>query len=342
LYNKQDNPSLSPRNRRSFTFDFDQRISLNLMGKVGERLDVNINYDTQSTFDFQNQIKLEYTPTEDDIIQSIEVGNVSMPLNSSLIQGAQSLFGVKTELQFGKTRITGVFSEQKSETQTVVAEGGATVSDFKMYAMDYDDNRHFFLAHYFRDNYDKVISQYPFLSTNIDITRVEVWVTNRTNRTENIRSVVALQDIGESDIDNIGLQNAPSDFLQASSNVSPDNKNNKFNPFGINGSAPSYLNENIRDRASVENGFGGVSVREGMDYVKLENARRLEPNEFKIHNKLGYITLNERLRNDEVLAVAFQYTRNGRVYQVGEFSNDGVDNTGGELPNPNPRPGEPP
>src|SRR5699024_9292957 len=258
------------------------------------------------------------------------------------IQGAQSLFGVKTELQFGKTRITGVFSEQKSETQTVVAEGGATDSDFKMYAMDYDDNRHFFLAHYFRDNYDKVISQYPFLSTNIDITRVEVWVTNRTNRTENIRSVVALQDIGESDIDNIGLQNAPSDFLQASSNVSPDNKNNKFNPFGINGSAPSYLNENIRDRASVENGFGGVSVREGMDYVKLENARRLEPNEFKIHNKLGYITLNERLRNDEVLAVAFQYTRNGRVYQVGEFSNDGVDNTGGELPNPNPRPGEPP
>ena len=342
LYNKQDNPSLSPRNRKSFTFDFDQRISLSLLGKVGERLDVNINYDTQSTFDFQNQIKLEYTPTEDDIIQSIEVGNVSMPLNSSLIQGAQSLFGVKTELQFGKTRITGVFSEQKSETQTVVAEGGATVSDFKMYAMDYDDNRHFFLAHYFRDNYDKVISQYPFLSTNIDITRVEVWVTNRTNRTENIRSVVALQDIGESDIDNIGLQNAPSDFLQASSNVSPDNKNNKFNPFGINGSAPSYLNENIRDRASVENGFGGVSVREGMDYVKLENARRLEPNEFKIHNKLGYITLNERLRNDEVLAVAFQYTRNGRVYQVGEFSNDGVDNTGGELPNPNPRPGEPP
>ncbi|HLS12645.1 MAG TPA: cell surface protein SprA [Flavobacteriaceae bacterium] len=334
LYNKQDNPSLSPRNRRNFTFDFDQRISLNLMGKVGERLDVNINYDTQSTFDFQNQIKLEYTPTEDDIIQSIEVGNVSMPLNSSLIQGAQSLFGVKTELQFGKTRVTGVFSEQKSETQTIVAEGDATVNEFKMYAMDYDDNRHFFLAHYFRDNYDQAISQYPFLNTNIEVTRIEVWVTNRSNRTDNIRSVIALQDIGESKLENIGLQNVPADFIQSTPNATPDNKNNKFNPFGISGGEPTYLNENIRDRASVESGFGGLNVRDGMDYATIENARNLEPHEYRLNRKLGYISLNERLRNDEVLAVAFQYTRGGKVYQVGEFSNDGVDNTGGQLTNP--------
>ena len=342
LYNKQDNPSLSPRNRKNFTLDFDQRISLSLMGKVGERLNVNINYDTQSTFDFQNQIKLEYLPTEDDIIQSIEVGNVSMPLNSSLIQGSQSLFGVKTELQFGKTRVTGVFSEQKSEMQTVMAEGGSTINNFKMYAMDYDDNRHFFLAHYFRDNYNKSVSQYPFLNTNIEITRVEVWVTNRSNRTENIRSVIAVQDIGESNLDNIGLQNPPADFIQASANAVPDNKNNKLNPFGINGGEPTYLNENIRDRASVESGFGGLSVRDGMDYATLENARNLAPHEYKLHTKLGYISLNERLRNDEVLAVSFQYTRGGRVYQVGEFSNDGVDNTGGQLTNPGQRPGQEP
>lgn len=331
LYNKQDNPSLSPRNRKNLTFDFDQRISLSLMGKVGERLDVNINYDTQSTFDFQNQIKLEYTPTEDDIVQSIEVGNVSMPLNSSLIQGAQSLFGVKTELQFGKTRVTGIFSEQKSETQTVIAEGGATINDFEMYAKDYDDNRHFFLAHYFRDNYDKTVAQYPFINTNIEIQRVEVWVTNRSNRTENIRSVVAIQDIGESNLDNIGLENPPSDFIQSTANATPDNKNNKFNPFGINGSGPTYLNGNIRDRASIESGFGGLNVRDGMDYAALENARRLESHEYKLNSKLGYISLNERLRNDEVLAVAFQYTKGGQVHQVGEFSNDGVDNTGGQL-----------
>ena len=146
LYTKQDNPAFSPRNRSNLSFDFDQRISLSLLGKVGERLQITANYDTQSTFDFQNQIKLEYTPTEDDIIRKIEVGNVSMPLNSTLIQGAQSLFGVKAQLQFGKTTITGVFSEQKSETRSVVAEGGATITDFELFALDYDENRHFFLS----------------------------------------------------------------------------------------------------------------------------------------------------------------------------------------------------
>jgi protein involved in gliding motility SprA len=193
LFTKQDNPAFSPRNRKNLSFDFDQRISLSLLGKVGTRLQVTANYDTQSTFDFQNQIKLEYTPTEDDIIQKIEVGNVSMPLNSSLIQGAQSLFGVKTQLQFGKTTITGVFSEQKSETRSVVAEGGATVTDFELYASEYDENRHFFLAHYFRDNYNRALTQYPFINSNVQITRSEVWITNRTNRTENVRNIVAIQ-----------------------------------------------------------------------------------------------------------------------------------------------------
>jgi cell surface protein SprA len=147
LYSKRDNPAFSPRNRSTFTFDFDQRIQLSLLGNIGERLKVTANYDTESTFDFQNQLKLEYTPTEDDIIQKIEVGNINMPLNSALIQGAQSLFGLKTQLQFGKTTITGVFSEQKSERRTVNVEGGATVQEFEKFAIEYDENRHFFLAH---------------------------------------------------------------------------------------------------------------------------------------------------------------------------------------------------
>ena len=164
LFSKQDNPSFSPRNRSNFTFDFDQRISLSLLGKVGTRLQVTANYDTQSTFDFQNLIKLEYTPTEDDILQKIEVGNVSMPLNSSLITGAQSLFGVKAQLQFGKTTVTGVFSEQKSQGNTVIAQGGGTVEEFELFIRDYDENRHFFLAQYFRDTYDTALKNYPFIN----------------------------------------------------------------------------------------------------------------------------------------------------------------------------------
>lgn len=341
LFTKQDNPAFSPRNRKNLSFDFNQRISLSLLGKVGERLQVTANYDTQSTFDFQNQIKLEYTPTEDDIIQKIEVGNVSMPLNSTLIQGAQSLFGVKTELQFGKTKITGVFSEQKSETRSVVAEGGATVNDFEMFASEYDENRHFFLAHYFRDNYGRSLKQYPFINTNVQITRVEVWITNRTARTENVRNIVALQDIGESDPTNIGLDIIPGGFINTSRNAFPDNGNNDFNPFGIDGSAQSLLDDAIRDVSTIGQGFGGTPVSDGTDYVSLENARRLQPNEYDLNNQLGYLSLNQRLTNDEVLGVSFQYTVNGKVFQVGEFSTDGVDPTGGEIPG-NSMTGEPP
>ena len=196
LYTKQDNPAFSPRNRSNLTFDFDQRIGLSLLGKVGTRVQVNANFDTQSTFDFQNLLKLEYEPTEDDIIQKIEVGNVSMPLNSSLISGAQSLFGFKTQLKFGRTRVTAVFSEQKSESRSVVSQGGGTIQEFEFRALDYDENRHFFLSHYFKNKYDEALLNYPFINSNIQITRSEVWVTNRNNQINDVRNIVAFQDLG--------------------------------------------------------------------------------------------------------------------------------------------------
>ncbi|TXG37487.1 T9SS outer membrane translocon Sov/SprA [Seonamhaeicola maritimus] len=325
LFSKQDNPSFSPRNRSNFTFDFDQRINLSLVGKVGTRLQVNANYDTQSTFDFQNLIKLDFTPSEDDIIQKIEVGNVSMPLNSSLITGAQSLFGVKTQLQFGRTTVTGVFSEQKSQGNTVVAQGGGTVEEFELFIRDYDENRHFFLAQYFKDTYDRSLKDYPFINNRgLQITRIEVWVTNRSNRTDNVRNIVALQDIGESSSDPDKIGSAVNIF---SPDALPDNKNNAFDPTDIGG-ANSQLTDAIRDVATVQSGFSIPNIREGFDYGKLENARKLiDGQEYTLNRELGYISLNQRLNNDEVLAVAFQYTLGGDVYQVGEFANDGLEAT---------------
>jgi cell surface protein SprA len=321
LFSKQDNPSFSPRNRNNFTFDFDQRISLSLLGKVGTRLQVTANYDTQSTFDFQNLIKLEYTPTEDDIIRKIEVGNVSMPLNSSLITGAQSLFGVKTELQFGKTRVTGIFSEQKSQTRTVVAQGGGTLEEFDFFGLEYDENRHFFLAQYFRNNYDKALENYPFINSNVQITRLEVWVTNRTNRTENVRNILAFQDLGESQNLGSGVN------VTAGPNAYPDNGNNAFDPTII-GQGGSQLTNAVRDVATIQSGILVSGVSEGFDYGKLESARKLnQGNEYTLNTQLGYISLNQRLQNDEILAVAFQFTVGNQVYQVGEFANDGVDAT---------------
>ena len=345
-YTKQDNPAFSPRNRAQTTFDFNQRISMSLMGKVGTRLSVNANYDTQSTFAFQNLIKLEYAPTEDDIIQKIEVGNVSMPLTNSLIRGAQSLFGVKAQLQFGKTTFTGIFSEQKSKTKSVTAQGGGTIQDFELFALDYDNDRHFFLSQYFRNKYDQALKNYPFIDSRVQITRIEVWVTNKQNRVSttnnNLRNIIALQDLGESqyagipDPNLVAINPQPANFFvysptdvpaDTNGNVPPDNRNNKYDPGLINLPTPGLLKPEIRDIVTSSQGFYNTNVSEGDDYSKLENARKLSANEFTFHPQLGYISLQQRLSNDEVLSVAYQYTIGDNVYQVGEFGTDGVDAT---------------
>ncbi len=338
-FSKQDNPSLSPRNRKTTTFDFDQRIGLSLLGKVGTRLKVNANYDTESTFAFQNLIKLEFTPTEDDILQKIEVGNVSMPLNSTLIRGAQSLFGVKAQFQFGRTTVTGIFSEQKSQTKTVTSEGGGTIQEFSLFGLDYDADRHFFLSQYFRNKYDSALRNYPVIDSRVQITRMEVWITNRQNRVNtsqdgnNLRNIVALQDLGESrltgflDTEIVGIT-APVSFFNTPADTPSNNANNDFDPEKI-GQAGSNLNPLIREIATASQGFVGVAPApsEGTDYAKLENARKLTPNEYNFNPQLGYLSLNQRLTNDEVLAVAYQYTIGDQVYQVGEFGTDGVDAT---------------
>jgi cell surface protein SprA len=335
-FTKQDNPALSPRNRKTTTFDFNQRIGVGLQGKVGTRLNVNVNYDTQSTFAFQNLIKLEYGSNEDDILQKLEVGNVSFPLSNSLIRGAQSLFGVKAQFQFGKTTVTGVFSEQKSQTKTVTSQGGGTVQEFSFFALEYDANRHFFLSQYFRDKYDESLKNYPNILSRVQITRIEVWVTNKQNRVNstenNLRNIVALQDLGEAPLSNLAPQEVVAMDLGTNSgffgstapNSPPDNKNNRFNPNLI---GSNDLNSSIRDVATANNGFNISGIDEGTDYAKLENARKLSASEYTYHPQLGYISLSQALSNDEVLAVSYQFTVGDQVYQVGEFGTDGVDAT---------------
>lgn len=329
-YTRNDNPALSPEYRNTYGIDFDQRISLGVQGKVGTRVNINAMYDTQATFDFQNIFKLEYAPNEDDIVRKIELGNVNMPLNNSLITGAQSLFGAKMELQFGRTTVTGVFSEQRSQSKTLTSQGGGTFQNFEIRALDYDENRNYFLSQFFRDQYDQALENYPYIRSKVQIVRVEVWATNRVNRTANIRNIVALQDLGEALPENTRINNnAPSGFFTGSIGNRPTNEANKYNPISI-GSSNSILTKDIRDVATVKNGFGTMSnsVNEGFDYSILENAQKLEEGkDYKVHKQLGYISLSQRLSNDEILAVAYQYTYEGNVYQVGEFANDGISAT---------------
>ena len=327
IYQNTENPQLSEENRSSFTFDFDQQINASIRAQVGTRLDFTANYDTQSTFDFQNLVKIGYEPTEDDILQGIEAGNVSMPIKNSLINGAQSLFGVKTQLKFGNTNITAVFSQQNSESTTTVAEGGASIQEFQLKATDYDNDRHFFLSQYFIDNYANSLKNYPLINSQVSITRVEVWITNRNASTEDYRSIVALADIGESDTDVL---------VNQTGEVQPTNP-----PTTTGGNIPTNESNNLSNLLTTTSGIRNIStvnstlqpynMSEGTDYSVLENARKLSTNEFTLNSQLGFISLNRRLNDGEVLAVAYEYTIAGGVsgstktsFKVGEFSNDGI------------------
>ncbi len=197
LANKRDDPTLNVRQQKTVNFDFKSNIQMNVQAKIGDKITFNTNFNTEATFQFENKLKLDYQGKEDEIIKSIEAGNVSMPLSTTLITGTQSLFGFKTKLQFGKTTVTGLFSEQESQSTTVEVKNGAQTNKFLLKATDYEENKHFFLAQLFRSNYDKALSQLPIISSDVNITRIEVWVTNIGPAVQQNRNLIAFQDLGE-------------------------------------------------------------------------------------------------------------------------------------------------
>lgn len=317
--NKIDNPSLPIRNRKTTAFDFDEKINLNLNGKVGDKVNMNLNYNTDATFDFDSKnLKLTYEGKEDEIVKLVEAGNVTFPSNSSLIQGATSLFGIRTDLQFGKLKLQTVLSQKNSTSKSVSSKGGTQLTPFEINAADYEDNRHFFLAHYFRERYDKAMSTLPNIMTGVKITRVEVWVTNKTGTTSNTRNIVALADLGEGKYVNLPMWGGNGD-------VAPSNSaNNEYY-------AMTHDYAAARDIDQTNTVLDGISGFTGaVDYEKLQSARLLTSSEYTVNTALGYISLKSTLQSDQVLAVAFEYTLNGQTYQVGEFASDNT-NTGEAL-----------
>ena len=297
-----DNPSLPIRNRKTTTMDFDEKINLSVNGKVGDKVNMNLNYNTDPTFDFDAQsLKLKYEGKEDEIIKLVEGGNVSFPANSSLIRGASSLFGLRTDLQFGKLKLQTVFSQKKSSSKSVSSKGGVQLTPFEIDAANYEENRHFFLSHYFRSQYDDAMKTLPNLTTGIKINRIEIWVTNKSGAANNTRNIVALPDLGEG--------NGP---------MPPANNAN-----GLYQQLTTTYNEarNIEETSTVlDAAFVG-----GADYEKLQSARLLQSSEYTVNSALGYVSLNQTLQTDQVLAVAYEYTYGGVTYQVGEFASDVTD-----------------
>ena len=298
-----DNPSLPERNRKTTAVDFDEKINLNVTGKVGDKVNMSLNYNTDATFDFDTKnLKLRYEGKEDEIIKLVEAGNVTFPSNNSLVKGASSLFGVRTDMQFGKLKLQTIFSQKNSSTKSVSSKGGVQMTPFEIDVANYEENRHFFLAKYFRERYDAAMQRLPNLTTGINVTRVEVWVTNKTGTTQNTRNLIALAELGES----LGRK-------QSGTSMLPQNENGRVTVSGMPDQA-----RNIDQTSAALDGF----MTGGVDYEKLAAARLLTSSEYTLNAALGYISLKTSLQTDQVLAVAYEYTYGGQTYRVGEFAAD--------------------
>ncbi len=329
LYQKIDNPLILPQNRTNFAIDIQQRIQLGLLGKVGENLQLKANYDTQSGFAFENRMNLVWqakgtwkdlqskglndktTGGEDKIIKRVEFGNVNMPLSTSLIRGSESLFGLKTEFQLGKTTGTVVFSQQQGEARNIIAQGGGVMNTFKLNAIDYEDNQHYYLGHYFLNSYDNALLNYPQINSRISITRIEAWVLDQgSGNLQDQKGILGIRDLGE----------GVSGF--------PDNSQNNLYQGIVS------LGAGIRDVNTAYNAINGQSFpnangspetyTDGEQFIFNRKARKLNQNEFRYHPQLGYLSLNQRLNDNQLLTVAYTYTLNGdnKVYKVGEFSEE--------------------
>jgi cell surface protein SprA len=295
-----DNPAIPIRQRNTTNFNFNEQAAINFNGKIGDNMNLNANFDTKASFNFQNKLKLNYRSKEEDIIQKIEAGNTSFQVPSQLIPGVQNLFGLKTQLRFGKLDATVIAAQQRSKQQRITIRNGVQNKGFEIKADQYDENRHFFLSQYFRNNYERSLKSLPVITSGINITRVEVYVTNRTNTTESLRNLVAVTDIGES------------------GNGSLTPVDNAATPlFG------KIVNDNgVRQVDRTTASMNSFSLMSGQDYEVLRGAKRLTEREYRFHPELGYISLISPLRNDEVLAVSYEYTLNGRKHKVGEMTED--------------------
>ena len=315
--NSTDNPALSVAQRRKTYFDFEQKIQANIAASVGNKMRFNMSYNTGATFDFDSKnLKLAYEGKEDEIIKNIEAGNVSMTTGSSLIHGSAALFGIKTKLQFGKLTATALVSQQNSETQTVNSRGGSQTTDFYITADKYDQDRNFFLSHFFRDHYDEWCSTLPNPRSGLQITRIEVWITNKRNNYNESRNVMAFMDLGEGDDNNISNHH----WQGNASLLMPDNRSNNLYDV-ITDSA--YKEARYMNRASAAlDPLKAFDFEGGKDYEKIESARLLSSAEYSLNPTLGYIMLKQALGSDEILAVAYEYTYDGSTHRVGEFSDN--------------------
>ena len=339
-YNQNDLQAAQTTRGSPIDPDFNQDLTLNIAGTIGDKLTVNVNYDTQSQFEFENQVSLVYEGYEDDILQRVEAGNVFLQTPATLIQGGQRLFGLRTDFQFGPLALTAVASQKDAQTVQQTITGGADVQAFALAPYEYEDDTHFFLGFAFHNWWDEGHedeSQPTSPPGFRNLVGIQVWKHEPALRTS-IREdqettwAVALADLGEPapgspaarGLDVLAggeaylgrfdeatgrYENAAAPLPSPQIDRYSDEVLARVRATGLSASGLPIGPDNILDGETLptdalfNNQFR--LLREGIDYT--------------VDGQLGWLSLTSALTEREVLAVAYQYEGpTGRV-TVGDY-----------------------
>lgn len=300
---KTADPSLPPNQQTRVDPTFEQNLKLNIQGNIGDKLHIRTDWDTERSFDFQNRLNIVYEGYEDEIIKKIEMGNVSMETGNSLIRGGGALFGIKSIAEMGPLRLTSVVSQQEGQGNTQTITGGAKEEQFSIRPADYEDDKHFFIDFFTRQQFEDNMSNPQQLGTALDISEINVWMLNASSQAiEGQRQAIALVDLG---VVQNGGQYAP-----------PDEKQDRF--------TDEAKLDSLRSAQGVSASDFGVdpsSFAEGQ-FVPL-----VEGVDYEINRPLGYITLKRTLDTKQALAISFSYRdpQTGETHYVGDINQGGQD-----------------
>ncbi len=252
--------------------DFKQQVQINVNGTIGDKLKISADWNTERTFEYKNQLKLKYTGYEDEIIQSIEAGNVSLQ-TSPLVGGSDALFGIKAKFQMGPFTLTTIASQKKSEVQEVSVTGGSQKSEFTVHAYEYSQN-HFFVdtayastapnLNLFNRYYGPTV---PDIDPTFRIKEIEVWKTTTAH------------------ID-------PQKERRGNAFINLDPR------VGVDTTQPNPYSDNWR--SSAQNPIPGQSVI-GSRFVLLTQDVDYEYNPY-----VGVITFKTQIQDNEAVAVAYR------------------------------------
>jgi len=163
----QSNQVTSYQQTKTTSFIMDQEQNFTIEGRVGDRVSIKVDQDSQRDFNFENTLRIHYTGKEDEIIQKVEAGNISLSLpGTNFVKGqanATGLYGIKALMKFGPLDVTAIASVEEGQNKKVKWGGGSESEPVIIQDYEYIRRKYFFISDLYRQNMYPLDDQARFM-----------------------------------------------------------------------------------------------------------------------------------------------------------------------------------